>query len=571
MNAAGYVRSNIVDVRTAIQSFLIVHPPELGDPRVTFIEPGYRALVAELVRPLNGDDSAPVHALRGWLGNTSLDEVVDRSRAILEEPTADDAGEYTGGPKGPDVWRAPVGAAIAAQVALALGASFARIVPRLIARTAQLRRETGRADARLTSGTRLVASSPIDVDVARAMVDAATVIVAAGVSEVAKTATRAITEIEWQGLRGGPWNAVRVLPAEATPEDVAAALLGGSAQAFRVHRIGALFLIPEDAAITHREALAGKLALHGTQSAEAKVAFGAHVGTDIDAEAARGMATTVARSADPAAMLGQWNAIQEQLASIDQLVAPFGFGAQLAATMVVHAQRKSDLATLQGPAAVVRAAGFEQQHLLLARITPRESGRWSASSRARTARPATPTSRCTHCSVSSSTPQACRICPRPAPLSACSDQRSSSRSLFDSLAAELRQARHSDRARDVGGRRASRRPTCACSERTWASRADRSCGRAHASSSSTSRTAVISILGARSASPDHRATNRRAARRADRRDGELDELEDSSGWVLFSEAVTAPVPTTPAQLVAAEHNHIGRLEDKRRAAAEAQR
>ena len=368
INAAGYLHLHFKEIFAGALGFLRSQAIGTGHEQVTF-QGSATSFLGAVFAALDGTDTmAKLTRLRHWLAPADLFAIVDRARPIFEPADAigghpDDALDYGKGPKGPALYRGAVGSAIASELERRVVESMKRMSARFVAVTARKR-----ATNQMIVDTDLVNSHPLDVHVGRAMVAHCSVQTGAlDVAPGAGVTYRKVKRLEWMGKRGGPWNSVRSIdPADANVEEMAAAVLGKSTEAYRLIRIGPYFLVPAEVAARVPEARSA-ITYDPAQHAPTRLAFGPLAAAAEVAEAEHAIST--ARGASPSVPLQQrWQRIQEQLDAIGEIVRPYQLDGLLAPVRARHTAHKSDLATLAGRDAIVRAGLFDHQHRLLARV-----------------------------------------------------------------------------------------------------------------------------------------------------------------------------------------------------------
>jgi hypothetical protein len=366
VNAPSYLHVNFTDVRNACADFLGAHLHDVGDPDVSFTtNPG--ALIEVLLDALDrGDLPERIERLRTWIAPVDLFALVDRSRSILEDGEADTSHNkihFGAGPKGPTQYRPLVGTVIGSQLDLRVAESLRRLAPRLIA-----------ASREGTPSERdLVYSHPIDVHVGRGMLAHCTVRTIS--RRVQRTSYRKVQTYEWMGRRGGPWNAVHPLdPPDANVEEIAAAVIGRSTEAYRITQIGPYFVIPPDIAREFPDATSG-ISPASVQPVQSTLAFGP-LGSV--AQAFEGEKHAIDATADQLA--ARWQHVDEQLSAIAYVVAPYGLG--LASSRAHHAAQRGELSALVGHDAAVRAGVYDNQSVLLARVASAISNVLAAATKA---------------------------------------------------------------------------------------------------------------------------------------------------------------------------------------------
>jgi hypothetical protein len=374
ITAQAYVHLHAHDIAEAVairQSTRVA----TGDPQVRFADSNEDLFLKALFKAFDHNDGATfVRRLREWISPIDLSELVDRNRPIFTDDKpqeiARDTLDYRHGPKGPPTLVAAVSIALGAAVNEQLNTSLARMSRQLVAITAKHRASGTSTRVRRDE---LVASHRLDSEVARAMIgeDEPTVTVT-GEPLVVDTAAahlgfRTITKVEWQGKRGGPWNAVSVEPAEAGPEAVAYHLLGSSTQAHRIRRVGPYFLIPEEDAIKFGEA--AQFRVSGRHDQVDQLAFGATANTVESAEVERAMSGRGTQPAPTAAQLmHSAERIRDQLNALAIVVRPYGLDAALGPAHMRLGIHMTDLPALTGKDALVRGELFAKQTALLATI-----------------------------------------------------------------------------------------------------------------------------------------------------------------------------------------------------------
>lgn len=370
ITATGYLHLHMAEVVRAARLFVSSLQLASGDPQVTLGEDFYDHLFAAF---RDGNTSQGVTRLRNWIAPEDLLAIVDRNRPLYEagdeQANAPDAAlDYGHGPKGPAGWSEPVGIGVGSSLEARLRESLPRMSARLVAVTAK-KRSAAKAAGREPDAIRaeeLVPSHKLDWSIARAMVAFATpgAIVKRGeltVRDDVHTTYRPV-RVEWQ--KGGV-HAVRAIdPVDATVEEVAASVLKSPTQAFRIRRIGDLFVVPKDADVTRGASQ--------TQADATRLAFGQDAATIETAEVERAMKNDVEAKAPAglnfATLQTAWSRVNEQLTGLAIVVRTFGLEAHLIAAIERHKAHRLDLATLAGHDAIVRAELFARQEQLLARI-----------------------------------------------------------------------------------------------------------------------------------------------------------------------------------------------------------
>ena len=319
-----YMERRFGEIRNAVTDYLITRPLDPGDPQLRFPR-GPVTFVLELFAPLAAL-AASYLALERWLAPLDLVNVVERSRAIFSHD------QQTHDALGPMTWSPDVGVAIASAIAGALDESLKRVGPRLVAATV-----VARFEHRDVRSVDVVSSTPFDREVVHAMLGrhgTPTVVALDGALKptVPARSVQSLTHVEWQGGRGGPWNGVRVEPSDATIEDVAAQLLGISSLAYRLERIGDLYIVPAEVAEKVPDAV--RYRREHAPSVEEQVAFGPDAAVAIAAEAKRAPASNVA-------VENPWARVDEQLHAIELTFADLGFATALTDAIRLHRQRKA--------------------------------------------------------------------------------------------------------------------------------------------------------------------------------------------------------------------------------------
>jgi hypothetical protein len=173
LNAPAYLHHNMAELRGELGEFLGRHLASTGHARVELV-PSPGAFLSRLLSALRPDDaSACVTTLRGWLLPARLFEIVDGNRAIFEgaaQPSAEaekpgDGIDYAAGPKGPAGWTPAVAAAVGA----ALLGELMQTLPRLCSRLTAATYDDEHAQAAMPSHQALDPSTPLELQVARAM------------------------------------------------------------------------------------------------------------------------------------------------------------------------------------------------------------------------------------------------------------------------------------------------------------------------------------------------------------------------------------------------------------------
>ena len=373
VTAPAYLHLHMKEVRRGIGSFLAARKLTTGNAQVAFV-PDVLDFLAELAKPFaTDDDSSNVQRLRAWLAPTDVYALVDRNRAVFAEADPDAMTEYTRGPKGATQWVENVAIALGSELEKGLRSSLPRMSGRLVAATAIKRVALNRPTATVQHAAELVPSTHLDREVAFGLIgrDSAgpTVEVTSGKgagAPPADAATEQVNRIEWQGSRGGPWTAVRVIePATATAESLAAYLMGSPTEAYRLRQSGVFWIVPDNVAARFPEA--GARPRGAAQTApDVALAFGAHAADGIAAEQARGAhGPGPVNSATAAGLTAAWTAVANRLHAIAFAVAPLHLDVRLAAALTFHAVRQHDLASLHAHDADARATSFASQEALL--------------------------------------------------------------------------------------------------------------------------------------------------------------------------------------------------------------
>jgi hypothetical protein len=373
--APEYIHHHIAQLRRDVDVFLCSRDISSGVPEVHFVPDIGPFLDALFVGFDQEDNSAKLTRLRNWVAPLDLYDIVDRNRPLFETGTKraewkgdpNEALAYGAGPKGPPRYFAAVAVGIGSVLEERLVASLKRMSQQLVAVTAK-HRAAGK-DTPVVA-RELVPAHPLDWEVALSMVGRGepTVQVAQGAlhaDAAAQPKYRKITRVEWQGSNGGPWNAVRVEPADAGPESVAAEVLGKSTEAYRIKRVGPYFLIPEDQA-ARIVGLPSWMA-PAKQDAIQSLAYGKHAADVEKAEVERGLPAD-AKAPTGTELDAQWHAIQDQLLGISSVVRPYRLDAELGPALSHHAGHYADLSTLSGHDAAVRGRLFAKQTNLLERV-----------------------------------------------------------------------------------------------------------------------------------------------------------------------------------------------------------
>lgn len=370
ITATGYLHLHLADVVRAARLFVTSLQLASGDPQVTLGEEFYEHLFAAF---RDGDTAGGVTRLRNWIAPEDLLAIVDRNRPLYEagdeQANAPNAAlDYGHGPKGPAGWSEPVGIGVGSSLEARLRESLPRMSARLVAVTAK-KRSAAKAGGREPEPIRaeeLVPSHKLDWAISRAMVAFATpgAIVKKGdlaVRDDVHTTYRPV-RVEWQ--KGGV-HAVRAIdPIDATVEEVAATVLKSPTEAFRIRRIGDLFVIPKDADVTRGASQ--------TQADATRLAFGQDAAIIETTEVERAMRNDVEAKAPEglsfATLQTAWSRVNEQLTGLAIVVREFGLEAHLIAAVERHKAHRLDLATLAGHDAIVRSELFARQERLLGRI-----------------------------------------------------------------------------------------------------------------------------------------------------------------------------------------------------------
>jgi hypothetical protein len=373
--APEYIHHHIAQLRRDIDVFLCSRDISSGVPEVHFVPDIGPFLDALFVGFDQEDNSAKLTRLRNWVAPTDLYDIVDRNRSLFEAGTKraewkgdpNEALRYGAGPKGPPRYFSAVAVGIGSVLEERLVASLKRMSQQLVAMTAK-HRAAGKDTP--VAARELVPAHPLDWEVALSMVGRGepTVQVAQGklhADAAAQPKYRKITRVEWQGSNGGPWNAVRVEPADAGPESVAAEVLGKSTEAYRIKRVGPYFLIPEDQAA--RIVGLPSWMVPGKKDAVQNLAYGKNAASVEKAEVERGLPAD-AKAPTSTELDAQWHAIQDQLLGISSVVRPYGLDAELGPALSHHAGHYADLSTLSGHDAAVRGRLFTNQTNLLERV-----------------------------------------------------------------------------------------------------------------------------------------------------------------------------------------------------------
>lgn len=369
ITATGYLHLHLAEAMSGARAFLSSRQLPSGDPQVTLSEDFYEKLFAAF---RDGDTAAGVTRLRNWVAPEDLLAIVDRNRPLYEAdaalPNAPNAAlDYGHGPKGPAGWSPSVGIAMGSSLEVRLRESLPRMTQRLLAVTGKKRTAAKSAGKQpdAIQPEELVPSHKLDWAIARAMV--AFGIPGAVVKEGA-LALRDDVSTSYRRVRV-EWNktahAVRAIdPVDASIEEVAAAVLKSPTEAYRIRRVGDLFVIPKDADVTQG---AGE-----TQADATHLAFGPDAARLETVEVERAMKDDVQAKAPAgvsfATLQAAWTRVSEQLTGLSIVVREYGLEVHLIAAVERHKAHRLDLATLSAKDAIVRAELFARQEELLTRI-----------------------------------------------------------------------------------------------------------------------------------------------------------------------------------------------------------
>lgn len=593
ISAPAYLHLHMAQARRGVHLFLASRAIASGDPHVEIRDSFFDALFAAFD---GNDTAASVTRLRRWIAPADLYAVVDRNRPIIEIEKAQAshpgaALDYQHGPKGPAYWSEAVATAVGSALEPRLIESLARMSPRLVAVTARKReaaKVSGEAPAAVQP-SELVCAHPLDWHVALAMVGRTTpgVEVKPGelpVSPEAQVTYRRISEIEWQGGHGGAWNALRVVtPHDANVEEVAFYIFGKSTEAYRIQRIGPYFVIPEDEA----GRIPAAAVFRGIAGAGAHaLAFGATAAAVETAEIERALArdrrdghTQPPAAASATSLESQWVRIDEQLQGIALVVRPFGLDASLSGAMARHLAHKADIPTLSPQDAGMRGELFTRQSVLLTKIAAEVGSVASQADeqRARTASiaavlkaiGATPTQdqattttlqRLVHAANLSHLPQTGEAAFAEAHTASRDTIADTLEAMLGQAATQIEIARLTMSRSQASSARSTRVFGASFQQRTDALRqrlAELRSKMLHGTAEPAEIQALYQAIDGLRVETGMVAQIGQLGQLFD----VLDQLE-SSGWVLFSEALTAKIGET------SDDNAIGRLETARRGAFE---
>jgi hypothetical protein len=349
VNAALYLSTNHRVAAPAIAQYLMGVPWPAPHPRLQWrgADVFKHALVEQLVTALGGF-SKPHHVNELFFPARPYD-VVDEMRPITGASGAAVAGDgLTGGPVGPHAWHASIGVALGQLAQATIADSLHRLAARWLARADADPAAHHLVDApfSIVGFDQLVTSHPMDLPVGKAITSTAVFAYQAPAKDPHAKAKRnddasrvpglRAVKVEWQGARSPKlWNWVKATPADATVEEVAAALyqdaygVGESFHAYALTEARPLFGLPAEWAKHFADAArfapkskpddAG--AEHGVLAAASSPA--AH---EIALEQASGAAGATARDRSPAVVhaLDSIATSRIELMFLLKLLAPWG-------------------------------------------------------------------------------------------------------------------------------------------------------------------------------------------------------------------------------------------------------